>query len=321
MRIPSLALAPIVFLAACGTKRTPTLANFGGETGPICVPANWQSTEATSVRIRVAALSGGLALCAVHDGQGIDCRAFDLAHGTLGAVVPNETSNHAIYVSEAEPVHEGFTIPPGASLFATAPDGSWAAAIGEKIWLLEKGQAAPSHALELMVADEATSIGNGPIDAILRGDRLYVRSADAGPYSYATAFGRDGTRLGHVPIGDYGGSFMALDRKRVAGSTWALETLTIFDGHGATSAITRAHAKVRCSEDELQNGLIGMTEELPRDCSADLVTIMKPYEDVELAAIGDQFLGVLHAGELGHLAFLSPKDLSIVAERPIAVCP
>ena len=45
------------------------------------------------------------------------------------------------------------------------------------------------------------------------------------------------------------------------------------------------------------------------------------YANVSLAAAGDGVVTILHTGDLGHLAILSAKDLSVTAERPLAICP
>jgi hypothetical protein len=330
----STVLAPLLFLAACGAHHAlAPIANLGGVTGPLCVPAAWLPKEDDGARIAVDALAGGPALCRSAYGTATQCFALDLAHGALGAAVPEDDASWARSTEVArapgtdpdaelakETAIDGFPIPAGATMFTRATDGSWAAAIGDKIYVLEKGAAAPSHTLELLVDDEATSIGNSPAEALIRGDRLYVRSTDAGPYEYTTAFGRDGRRIGKVPIGDFGGSFDAIDGQRIGGGSWALEDLTILDAHGAATTIKRAHAKARCTGDELQNASVGDTSELTSDCAKDYRALLAPYVDVDVAAVAAGFIAVLHTGELGELVILSPTDLSIVAARPLAIC-
>ena len=304
------------------------LAPAAATADPACLPlALFGEGDDAASQFDLGLVDGVPTLCAhasFEVGGVAGCWAVDAKTGALSASSAKALPGHSVRrKSDGKGCIDGYCVPgkPGGDLdmFVVSTGGKRVAILRE-MTLYVFDAATKKLAKTIPLSDEKapdhTNVGNGPVEVLYTGDRLYVVGADAGPYIAVWAYKDDGTRVGIVGgKGDEGGSFSVfsgsvnvLDGNRVLLADAGWQHAKIVSADGGTVDVTRPVGKTKpCKAEDLE--YLGQTGEPSKGCRKVIAKLFEPYVDLDPVALPDgMYLAALPGA--GGLVVLDATKLS-----------
>jgi hypothetical protein len=163
-------------------------------------------------------------------------------------------------------------------------------------------------------------VSNTPRAVAWIGGTFFIEGMDDGPFAAVWAFKEDGTAVGAIEalgakepkaLSTYGGSFLVLDKERVAISEHGLTTLTTYDvATGKRAKITRKVPKPPCKPAEIESFWLEDLEKVPAKCKDALARDFGPFVGADALAGKNNHLFALRGPRMGELAVIEPKALT-----------
>lgn len=293
--------------------------------GSNCLPAAFKTN---APQLQIAAAGSAPILCAVDRDQQrllgvIACWTVSIADGTLTYAEPKPLPGRGVPVKLDNNCARGFCLPKDAknvgetALMAWNDSGKVAVLAGDDIHLFDA--AGKAHEKTFSIRGDK-GVSNTPVGLVWSGGTFFVEGADDGPFAAVWVFKEDGSAVGAIEalgarepkaLSTYGGSFLVLDKERVAVSEEGLTTLTTYDvATGKRAKITRKVPKLACKPAERQAYWLEDREAVPAKCKEDLEKTFGPFIGADALAGKNNHLFALRGSRIGELAVIEPKALT-----------
>lgn len=293
--------------------------------GASCLPAVFKTDTPD---FHLAPSGGSPVLCAVDTKPDrllgvIACWVVAIDGGKLTYAEPKPLAGRGIPVKVDNGCARGYCFPDDAkaedtALMAWNEDGSKVAIVsGDALHLFDA--AGKAHEKSFPIRGEK-GVSNTPTGLAWVGGSFFVEGSDDGPWSAVWVFKDDGTPAGAIEalggkdpkaVSTYGGSFLVLDKERVAVSEQGLTTMTTYEvATGKRAKITRKVAKPACKPAELDAYWTDQMDQVPAKCKEDLERNFGPFVGADALAGKNNHLFALRGSRLGELAVIEPKSLT-----------
>jgi hypothetical protein len=299
--------------------------------GSTCLPASLKKD--TAPQLQLAAIGGNAVLCAVDTERQrllgvVACWKVDLAKSTLEYLPPKPIPGRGFGAKIDSGCVRGYCLPKGtktsedgiAHIVWTAPEtGKVAVLVGEEVHVFNAGT--KSHDKTFSIRGDK-GVTNEPSDIHWVGNAIYIEGHDAGPYATVFVFKPDGTPVGPIqqlaakekdqkPVSTYGGSFMLLDKNRVAAAEQGFTAVTIYESDtGKRTKLNRKISNGPCKKDELESFWLDQDDKVSKKCKDHMAKMFGHLIGADMVAGNKNLLALLRGPRLGELAVLDPKTLT-----------
>jgi hypothetical protein len=305
--------------------------------GSACLPAVLR--ESGAPKLEIAAVGSDAVLCAVDQSRDrllgtVGCWKVDVANNAaLAYQSPAPLPGRDIDVKVEKGCARGFCLPKDAKPADTA-HMAWnldstkvAVLVGDDVHIFDV--ASKSHESNFSIRGDK-GVTNDPFAIEWVGDQLFVEGADQGSYSAVWAFKADGTAVGPLvaigskdgkPMSTFGGSFVVLDKNRVAVAEQGFSTVTTYEiDSGKRGKLVRKVAKAPCKADEMDAYWHSNEAAVGAKCKAALDKDYGHLVGADALAGTKNWLVVLRGARLGELAVLDSKSLAEKKVFKLAWC-
>lgn len=294
--------------------------------GSTCLPPLLK--EADGPRLELAAIGNDAVICATDTLRPrllgpVGCWKVDLASGELAYQMASPLPGRGLTVGLDDRCARGYCLPADAAVpddnvafIVWSPDGAKVAVLaGDKVHLHDA--ASKKHESSFAIRGDNGVIGS-PQGIHWAGDALFVEAME-GASAAVWVFKADGRAGGPLeqiaakdakPLSTYGGSFVILDKNRVAVAERGYTTVTTYEvDSGKRAKLVRKIATAPCKAAEVETYWRDGDASLPPKCKEQLGKTFGPLIGADAVAGRTSFLVLLRGDRLGELGVLDAKTL------------
>jgi hypothetical protein len=296
--------------------------------GSSCLPAALKKPDAP--QLQLGAIGELAVLCAVDQDRErllgpVACWKINLGEGALEYIGGKPIPGRGFPVKLDAGCARGYCLPKGSkepndkvAYIAWSPDGAKVAVLaGDQVYTFNAST--KSHDKDFSIRGDK-GVGNEPSGLDWIGETIFVEGHDAGPSAAVWVFKADGTPVGPIlelggkdpkPVSTYGGSFMLLDKDRVAVSEQGFTSVTIYEtDSGKRTKLVRKISNGPCKKDELESYWADQDDKVGKKCKDHMAKMFGHLEGADMVAGKKNMLALLRGPRLGELAVLDPKTLT-----------
>lgn len=293
--------------------------------GASCLPGDLRKPNAP--RLELAAIGSDAVVCAIDQDRTrllgpVGCWSIAIRGDHPGALTYQPAAplpGRGLAVILDDRCARGYCLPKDAKV---PPDP-----VALITWNLDNSKVAVLAAGQVHIYDAATKahetsfeakgVQGDPVAIYWNGEALFVEASD-GTTAAVWGFKNDGTATGALepisgkgPLSTKGGSFILLDKTRVAVAEQGMTTLTIFETDtGKRSKLVRKVPASTCKKDELDALWKDANAAASPKCKDSFAKAYSHLVGVDLVAGTKNFLGLLHGPRLGELVVIDSKTLA-----------
>lgn len=298
--------------------------------GSTCLPAELKKTNAP--RLELAAIGSDAVICAIDQDRTrllgpVACWKVEVAGAHPGALnyqPGTPLPGRGIAVMLDGRCARGYCVPKDAqvpadavALMAWSTDGAKAAVLAsDTVHIYDAASKAHESSFSIRGTGGVTS---DPTALHWNGDSIFVEASD-GTTSPVFVFKADGTAVGPIeplggkdkaPLSTRNGSFLLLDKGRVAVSEQGMSTLTIYETEsGKRSKLVRKIPAGSCKKDDLEGLWRDPTFAAAPKCKDHFVKTFAHLVGADAVAGTKNLLVLLRGPRLGELAVIDAKTLA-----------
>lgn len=303
--------------------------------GTSCLPPSLKNDS--SMQLQLGAVGADAIVCANDRERSrllgpVACWKIDLASGDLTYQAGTPLPGTSLMVKVEDGCVRGYCLK-GAKLdddavayMTWSPDKSKVAVLaGEDVHIFDAES--KSHESKFSVRGDK-GVTNEPSGVHWVGDEVFVEGHDAGPAAGVFVFKSDGTPVGPImslggkeaPVSTFGGSFVVLDKTRVAVAEQGFTTVTTYEADsGKRAKINRKLAKAPCKPAEL-DAFWHEQGDVPAKCKDFMTKNFGHLIGADAVAGKTNLLVLLRGPRLGELAVLDAKTLAEKKSIKMAWC-
>ncbi|HEY0194804.1 MAG TPA: hypothetical protein VGC42_27010 [Kofleriaceae bacterium] len=295
--------------------------------GSACLPEALKSP--TAPRLELAAVGQDAVICAVDQDRTrllgpVACWAIDVRSGGLTYQAAAPLPGRGMSVMIDDHCARGYCLPKDAkvptdpvALISWNTDGSKVAVLaGDNVHIFDA--ASKNHESTFSIRGDK-GVTSEPTALDWNGDSIFVEASD-GTTSPVFVFKPDGTAVGaietlgskdHAPLSTRNGSFILLDKTRVAVSEQGMSTLTIYETDtGKRSKAVRKLPASPCKKDELDAAWRDPSAAQSPKCKDFVAKNYAHLIGADAVAGSKNLLVLLRGPRLGELAVVDSKTLA-----------
>jgi hypothetical protein len=293
--------------------------------GTTCFPPSLK--EPNAPRLELAAVGIDAVICAMDVDPArllgpVACWKVNLADSALEYQTPNPLPGRSLTVKLDDHCARGFCLPKESKVAADAvvhmawnEDGSKAVVVaGDELHMFD-GTARARESGFTIRGDKGVT--GEPAGVTWVGDAVFIEGREAGAASHVFGFKTDGTALGGLSalggkeamLSTHGGSFVVLDKNRVAVAEKGFSTVTTYEiDSGKRTKIVRTVTTAPCKKPEVD--AFWNDGEVPAKCKDHMAKTFGHLIGADAVAGKTNLLVLLRGARLGELAVLDVKNLA-----------
>lgn len=295
--------------------------------GSNCLPAALK--EASAPRLELAVVDSEAVVCAIDAERDrllgpVACWKVDVVSGGLTYQPAKPLPGRGITVKVDDRCARGYCLPKDAKGEAKVAHMVWspdstkvAVNFGDEIHLYDATSKARESSFTIRGEKGVTA---DPVRLIWVGDSLFVEASDGGTNSPVWVFkAADGTPVGPIeaigkgakPLSTHGGSFVILDKDRVAIAEQGFSTVVTYEvGSGKRAKLVRRLPKSPCKADETEAYWGDAMDKVPAKCKEHMTKTFAHLIGADAVAGTKNLLVLLRDARIGELGVLDAKTLA-----------
>jgi hypothetical protein len=295
--------------------------------GSNCLPEALKGDSAP--RLEIAVVENEAILCAVDNERErllgpVGCWRLGLPDGTLEYQKPQPLPGRGFPVKVDERCARGYCLPKDVKTEAKIAHIVWspagdkvAVSVGDDIHLFDAASKTRESSFSIR-GDKG--VAGDPVRLYWVGDSIFVEASDGGANSPVWVFkAADGTQMGPLegigkgakPLSTHGGSFVILDKGRVAVVEQGLSSMVTYEvASGKRAKIVRKLPKTPCKAEETEAYWNDPAAKVPDKCKEHMAKNFEHLVGADAFAGTKNLVMVLRGSRLGELGVTDPKTLT-----------